>query len=55
VIPLDRLRQKRNIGIYERAGQVSDKEAEAALELATRLKKDVESWLRENHPDLAPE
>jgi len=55
VLPLDRVRQKRNVGIYERAGQVSDTEAKAAYDLAERLKSDVEAWLRENHPDLTPQ
>jgi len=52
VLPLDRLRQKRNIGIYERAGQVSDTEAEAAHALAVRLRSEVEGWLRKNHSEL---
>lgn len=54
VLPIDRLRQKRNIGIYERAGQVSDKEADAAYDFAKRLKSEVDAWLHSEHPDLLP-
>ena len=52
VLPLDRLRQKRNIGIYARAGNVSDKEAEAAQRLARKIKDAAEVWLTTNHPEL---
>ena len=49
---LDQFRKKRNIADYERAGVVSDQEAEEMIELAQRLRDDVEQWLRANRPDL---
>jgi len=48
----DQFRKKRNIGGYERAGIVSDQEADAMLVLAGRLRIDVEKWLRTNYPNL---
>jgi hypothetical protein len=52
VAQLDRFRKKRNIGGYERAGAVSDLEAQEMFTLAVRIRKDVEHWLMENHPNL---
>jgi hypothetical protein len=52
VTQFDFFRKKRNIGGYERAGMVSDHEAEAMLSLAKDIRKKVEDWLRENYPDL---
>lgn len=49
---LDRFRNKRNLGGYERAGMVSDQEAAEVLALAQRLRHDVEQWLRAEHPEL---
>jgi hypothetical protein len=46
VTRLDRFRKKRNIGGYERAGSVSDQEAEEMIALANQLRRDVETWLR---------
>lgn len=48
----DQFRKKRNIGGYEQAGMVSDQEAEEMMDLATRLRQNVEEWLRKTHPDL---
>jgi hypothetical protein len=31
---------------------ISDQEAKEMIDLAIRLRKDVENWFRENHPDL---
>jgi hypothetical protein len=45
-------RKKRNLGHYERAGMISDQEAEDMVRLAKRLRKEVEVWLRANHPKL---
>jgi len=50
----DRFRKKRNIGGYERAGAVSDMEANEMLNLAKMLREDVEKWIRVNHPELLP-
>lgn len=52
IAQFDQFRKKRNIGGYERAGAVSDQEAEVMLELACKLKEDVSLWIRENHPHL---
>jgi uncharacterized protein (UPF0332 family) len=51
---LDEFRKKRNIAGYERAGTVSEKEAEEMIALAKSLRRDVENWLRAQHPDLLP-
>jgi len=48
----DAFRKKRNITGYERAGAVSDQEAQEMLDLAKRLRADVQAWLRANHPSL---
>ena len=54
VARLDRFRQKRNIGGYETAGLVSEREAREMHELAASLRDDVLAWLRKNHPKLLP-
>ena len=52
---LDKFRQKRNISDYERAGLVTEQEAEEMVALAKQLRDDVEQWLRIHHPELARE
>ena len=52
IAQFNQFRKKRNIGGYERAGVVSDQEAEALLELACRLKENVSRWIHESHPHL---
>jgi len=52
---LDKFRQKRNISGYERAGLVTEQEAEEMIALAKQLRDDVEQWLRAHHPELARE
>ena len=52
VTQFDRFRKKRNIGAYDRAGTSSDQEAAEMVLLARRLRKEIEVWIRENHPDL---
>jgi hypothetical protein len=42
---LDAFRKKRNLGGYERAGMVSDREATEMIELAERLRQEVHDWL----------
>lgn len=49
---LDALRKKRNLSEYERAGAVSDLEADRAAALAHELHERVSAWLRERHPEL---
>ncbi len=52
VAQLDAFRKKRNVSDYERAGWVSGKEASEMVALAKQLRKQVEVWLRQNHPHL---
>ena len=52
---LDKFRQKRNISDYERAGLVTEQEAEEMVTLAKQLRDGVEQWLRIHHPKLAGE
>ena len=49
---LDQFRKKRNISDYERAGLVSEQEAEEMEALARNLRRKVEEWLKANHPNL---
>jgi len=49
---LDQFRKKRNISEYDHVGMISDQEAKEMVDLAIQLRKDVEKWIRENHPDL---
>lgn len=49
---LDQFRKKRNISSYEHAYTVSRQEADEMFALARRLRKDVEDWLRADHPDF---
>ena len=52
---LDVLRKKRNISDYERAGRVSDVEAEEMVLLAKKLREDLIRWLQSEHPESFPE
>jgi hypothetical protein len=52
ITQLDYFRKKRNLGTYEIAGSVSDQEAVEMLLLATRLRREVESWIRKTHPEF---
>lgn len=49
---LDKFRQKRNFSDYQKAGTVSDQEAAEMIALAVKLRREVEEWIRANHPDL---
>ncbi len=48
----DSFRKKRNTSSYDTAGAVSDREAAEMLNLARRLREDVEAWIRKTHPNL---
>lgn len=48
---LDKLRRKRNTGAYDDYGLVSQGEADLAGKLATQVRREVEGWIRCNHPD----
>jgi HEPN domain-containing protein len=52
---LNKFREKRNISDYERAGIVTEQEAEEMINLAKRLRGEVEQWLRALYPQLATE
>ena len=52
IAQLDKFRKKRNISDYERAGVVSEQEANEMFALAKNLRHEVEKWLRSNHPEL---
>lgn len=52
---LDQFRKKRNISGYDHSGMVSNQEAKEMVNLASRLRQEVEKWLHENHPDLMEE
>ncbi len=49
---LDTFRKKRNTAGHDRAGMVSEADAEAMRTLAERLKTDVVRWLKKTHPEL---
>lgn len=51
---LQEFRKKRNVVSYDRAGTISNREAEEMKRLALRLRKAVEDWLRAKRPDLLP-
>ena len=52
VAQFDQFRKKRNIADYERIGATSGQEADEMRKLASELRKQVEEWLRNNHPTL---
>lgn len=49
---LESCRTKRNVGTYDRGGQVSESEAEELLAEAMGLRDKVEDWLRRRYPQL---
>lgn len=49
---LDSFRKKRNLGGYERAGTVSDHEANEMMILAELIRRKVRDWLESHRPDL---
>ncbi len=48
---LDTLRRKRNMGSYDDYGLVSQGEADYCGKMAVRVRKEVEEWIRKEHPD----
>jgi hypothetical protein len=48
----DGFRKKRNVSSYDVAGAVSDKEVDEMINLATKLRADVEKWISATHPEL---
>lgn len=55
IIQLDKFRLKRNASDYDRAGLITEQEAEEMIALAKQLRNDVEQWIRKNHPRLVKE
>jgi hypothetical protein len=52
IAQFEQFRKKRNIGGYERAGSISDREANEMASLAGDLRQRVQVWLAANHPEL---
>lgn len=51
---LDNCRRRRNISEYDTAGTISQKEAEDLLQAVQEFRSEVETWLRQNRPDIYP-
>jgi hypothetical protein len=49
----DLFRKKRNIGGYERAGAISDREATEMILLAEQIRHEVKDWLQSHHPAMS--
>ena len=49
----DMCRTKRNITDYDRAGEISEHEANELLPEVKNFKQEVEDWLRLHYPKLA--
>jgi hypothetical protein len=49
---LDAFRKKRNLTGYERIGAVSDREVSEVIQMARTIRKQVEGWIRKDHPEL---
>jgi hypothetical protein len=49
---LDGYRKTRNVAEYKQAGVASEFAAQDAERIALQLRRDVETWIRETHPDL---
>ncbi len=52
IAEFDDYRKMRNTSDYQRAGLISDTDADGMLKLAVRLRKEVEVWIRKHHPSL---
>jgi len=49
---LDKLRRKRNISDYERPGLVTEQEAQEMVDLAIQIRRQVQAWIQNSHPEL---
>lgn len=49
---LDSFRRKRNISVYDSAGEITDAELEEVLRQAGEISVRVRDWLAEKHPTL---
>ena len=52
IAKFDQFRKKRNIGGYEQAGLISDKEAEEMIVLAQHLREEIYRWMQMNYQEL---
>ena len=52
IVKVERVSQERNISDYERAGNVSEREAEEMIELAAELRRQLLDWLQRKHLEL---
>lgn len=50
----DNCRRKRNISEYDAVGTISAKEAVDLLQIVREFKIEVESWLKQKHPEIYP-
>jgi hypothetical protein len=50
----DSCRRKRNVSEYDAVGSISQKEVEDLLQTVTEFKVEVETWLKQNLPDIFP-
>jgi len=50
---LDKLRRKRNISDYERPGLVSEQEAQEMVEMAIQIRRQVQAWIQNSHPEFS--
>jgi len=48
----DRCRRKRHTAVYDSIGLISDHEADELFDAVIRLRDDVVTWLRDEHPEL---
>jgi hypothetical protein len=55
IAALEAFRKRRNVSDYQRAGTISNHEADEIVEIARRLHADLLVWLGKNHPELMPD
>ncbi|MFA4985188.1 MAG: hypothetical protein WC712_01260 [Candidatus Brocadiia bacterium] len=51
----DNCRSKRNVTDYDRAGEISEHDAEEIRAEAREFREEILAWLAENHPNLVPQ
>jgi hypothetical protein len=49
----DQCRVKRNVGTYDRGGQISESEVDELSTEVRVFREEVEAWLQRTHPDLS--
>jgi len=52
ILRLDAFRKKRSFNIYKQEGSVSDGELKEMIETASKLRRDVQEWLKQNRREL---